>query len=180
MSIKTLLKKLYPKPRGIRAIGSGSAILFPRKVVGADGLSLGDNVIIQPHGWIACFKSWGDQRFSPSIQIGSGTRIGKNVMITAVSRIEIGSDCLFSEQTFVSDHAHGAELTGLPPTLQPLHSKGSVVIGNRCFIGIRACILSGVTLGDNCVVGANSVVTSSFSAGSVIAGVSARLIKTLS
>ena len=39
--------------------------------------------------------------------------------------------------------------------------------------------MPGVTLGDNVIVGANAVVTQSFSAGSVIAGWSAKIIKNL-
>ena len=45
------------------------------------------------------------------------------------------------------------------------------------WIGEGAVILPGISLGDGCVVGANAVVTRSFEAGSVLAGVPARRIK---
>ena len=41
------------------------------------------------------------------------------------------------------------------------------------------CILPGVTIGENTIVGANSVVTKSFPANVVIAGVPAKIIKLL-
>ena len=54
---------------------------------------------------------------------------------------------------------------------------GRVKIGNGCWFGARAVVLRGVELGDFCVVGAGAVVTDSFAAGSVIAGVPARLLR---
>ena len=43
-----------------------------------------------------------------------------------------------------------------------------------------AGVMPGVTLGEGCVVGAHAVVTHSFDAGSVVAGVPARLVRTVS
>ena len=41
------------------------------------------------------------------------------------------------------------------------------------------CIMPGVTIGDNVIIGANAVVTHSFPNNVVIAGVPARIIKSL-
>ena len=54
--------------------------------------------------------------------------------------------------------------------------SGTVRIGDGCWLGARVVILKDVTLGDRCVVGAGAVVTKSYPAGSVIAGVPAKLI----
>lgn len=178
-----LLKKIalavYPRPLGIGAFGSRSMVMLPRRVQGAGGIRIGSNVIIQAHAWIAAFGRWGDARYTPRIEIGDHARIGRHLMITAIDEVRIGEGCLLSESVFISDHTHGAVPGDIPPTHQPLVPGGPVRIGRHCFIGIRACILGGVTLGDYCVVGANSVVTRSFPAGSVLAGAPARLLKTL-
>lgn len=55
----------------------------------------------------------------------------------------------------------------------------AVSIGNNCWLGNSVTILPGVKLGDNVTVGANSVVTKSFPSNVVLAGVPAKIIKTL-
>lgn len=172
-----LLKKIYPKPRRINSIGKLSIIKFPRIFNGGRFIDIGEDVVIQSNSWIAAYQEYEGGYFSPSIKIGNHVKIGRHSFITAINHISIGSGCLFSEQVFVSDHYHRTDIDGMSPHKQPLKSKGPVIIGDNCFIGIRACILSGVTLGDNCVVGANSVVTRSFPSGSVLGGSPARLIK---
>lgn len=56
-------------------------------------------------------------------------------------------------------------------------SKGDVVIGNDCWIGRTATILSGVRVGDGAVIGAKSVVTKNVGPYEIWAGNPARLIK---
>jgi acetyltransferase-like isoleucine patch superfamily enzyme len=178
-TLKTLALALYPRPRGLAAFGHGSLVMFPRRIQGARAIHIGSDVIVQPHAWIAAFHHWGDTTYTPGIEIGAHTRVGSHAMITAIEQVSIGEGCLLSEHVFISDHTHEAVPGPVPPARQPLARRGPVRIGRHCFIGIRACIMGGVTLGDYCVVGANSVVTRSFPAGSVIAGAPARRLKTL-
>ena len=61
------------------------------------------------------------------------------------------------------------------------HQSGKdICIGKKCWIGMNAILLPGVTLGDHTIVGAGAVVTKSFPDGYVvIAGNPAKVIKTL-
>lgn len=56
---------------------------------------------------------------------------------------------------------------------------GPIRVGNNVFIGFNSVILPGVTIGDNVVIGAGSIVTKDIPSNSVVAGVPAKVIKTL-
>ena len=56
-------------------------------------------------------------------------------------------------------------------------SKGSVTIGNDCWIGMGATILSGVTIGDGAVIGAKAVVASDVPPYSIAVGNPARVVR---
>lgn len=52
-----------------------------------------------------------------------------------------------------------------------------MVIGNDVWIGVNACVLSGVRIGDGAVVGACSVVTRDVPPYAIVAGNPARLVR---
>jgi acetyltransferase-like isoleucine patch superfamily enzyme len=108
------------------------------------------------------------------IRIGDRNFFNRNLMIDACGYVEIGNENMFGPDVYITDsnHTFGERLS---PQEQPMQ-VGQVRIGNSCWVGAKAVILKDVELGDYCVVGAGAVVTKSFPAGSVIAGVPARLI----
>jgi acetyltransferase-like isoleucine patch superfamily enzyme len=108
------------------------------------------------------------------IRIGSHNYFNRNVMIDACGYVEIGDENMFGPDIYVTDSNHRFG-HGISPQQEPMQ-VGRVKIGNCCWIGARAVILKNVELGDHCVVGAGAVVTKSFPAGSIVAGVPARLI----
>ncbi|WP_287128131.1 gamma carbonic anhydrase family protein [Candidatus Cyanaurora vandensis] len=55
----------------------------------------------------------------------------------------------------------------------------SAIVGTGSLIGIGAILLSGVTLGEGCIVAAVAVVTKSASAHSLLMGVPARVIRSV-
>ena len=111
------------------------------------------------------------------IRIGNGNYFNRNLMIDACGYIEIGDHNMFGPGVYITDSNHKL-LPGRWVGECPMES-GKTVIGNGCWVGARAVILKDVTLGDRCVVAAGAVVTKSFPAGSVVAGVPARLLRSV-
>jgi acetyltransferase-like isoleucine patch superfamily enzyme len=106
------------------------------------------------------------------IRIGNSNYFNRNVMIDACCLVAIGDHNMFGPDVYVTDSNHQFR-AGFSPGELPM-DRGTVAIGNRCWIGAKAVILKGVQLGDGCVVAAGAVVTRSVEAGAVVAGVPAR------
>ena len=152
---------------------------MPRLLEGTEYISIGASTCIRRGCWFAAFPS--EEHCPPArslIRICNHVYIGFYATITAVNLVEVHTGTVISDHFYASDHAHGCHPEKGSPADQPVASKGPVIIGKNCLIGMRVSILPGVTLGDHCVVGAHSVVTGSFPERSVIAGVPAKLLKT--
>ena len=108
------------------------------------------------------------------IVIGDNNYFNRNVMIDACNRVEIGDHNMFGPDIYITDSNHTFGM-GIDPHKASMQ-KGSVHIGNYCWIGAKAIILKDVELGDYCVVAAGAVVTKSFPTGSVIGGVPAKIL----
>ena len=126
------------------------------------------------------FFLWPEEKYSEGkykIQIGDNNYFNKNLMIDACNKIVIGNGNMFGPDVYITDSNHtynfGESSFSLPMDI------GFVSIGSNCWIGAKVIILKDVQLGDNCIVAAGSVVTKSFPAGSLIAGVPASLKKNI-
>src|SRR5579863_3854739 len=128
--------------------------------------------------------------------VGANTKIGAFVEIQKGA--SIGKNCKISSHTFICEGVHiednvfvghGVMFTndlfpeatnadGSPQTeadwkvIKTLVKKGAS-------IGSNATILCGITIGENALVGAGSVVTKDVLPNTVVAGVPAKIIKTL-
>ncbi len=171
----SFFRLLLPRALGLRTssgVRVGSGIEWPLGNV--RNIELGERASLGRRGWFYLPLN----NRAAKIQIGAGTSMGNDFVITANNSIQIGRDCLLSYRVTVMDHSHvtGADIA---PVTSGLTDGKPVNIGDKCFLGCNVVVMPGVTLGANCVVGANSVVTKSFAAGSVIAGAPAKLLHTL-
>jgi acetyltransferase-like isoleucine patch superfamily enzyme len=90
-----------------------------------------------------------------SVDIGAGTMLGANCLVTDSDLHTLGADRRYATADAEAD---------------------SVRIGSNVFVGANAIILKGVTIGDDAVVGAGAVVTADVGPGSIVAGVPARVV----
>ena len=115
------------------------------------------------------------------VNYGKHLRIGKNVFINfnctflALGGIDIGNNVLIGPGVKLLSEGHP-----LSPAERHALVPGKIQIKENAWIGAGACILPGVSIGENAVVAAGAVVTKDVPANAVVAGIPARLVKTIS
>lgn len=129
-----------------------------------------------------------EARIEPGSVIREGVRIDKNAVIMMGAVINIGAEigegsmidmnAVVGARGRIGKNVHvgaGAVVAGVlePPSSDP------VIIEDNVLIGANAVVLEGVKIGKGSVVAAGSVVTSNVEAGVVVAGVPAKVIKTV-
>ena len=111
---------------------------------------------------------------------GKNIRFGKNVFINSgccfqdQGGITIGDGSLIGHQVVLATLNHALE-----PDQRATTVPGPIVIGKNVWIGAHATILQNVTIGDNAVVAAGAVVTRDVPPNTIVAGVPAKVVKTI-
>ncbi|GIV90759.1 MAG: transferase [Chloroflexus sp.] len=112
-----------------------------------------------------------------SVVIGERTGLQPRCQLSAyVEPIVIGRGCQIAPQCAFYPYDHGTA-PGQPIGMQPLTSKGPIVLEDDVWLGYGVVVLSGVTIGSGTVVGAGSVVTKSLPAGVIAVGAPARVVR---
>ncbi|NLW88474.1 MAG: acyltransferase [Clostridiaceae bacterium] len=115
-----------------------------------------------------------------------GVRLGNNVRFYGMKPsmfstepwlISIGNDCYITANCTFITHDGGTLI--LRKEVPDLEITAPITIGNDVFIGYNSTILAGTTIGNRCIVGACSLLKGEYPDNSVIAGVPARVIKTV-
>nr|WP_274960648.1 DapH/DapD/GlmU-related protein [Bifidobacterium crudilactis] len=114
------------------------------------------------------------------MDFGYHLSLGKDVFINrGVVLVDLGGITI-EDHVLIGPHA--ALLTVNHP-LDPKHRRGLIVkaitIKRNAWIGANATILQGVTVGENSVVAAGATVTRDVPDNTVVAGVPAKVIKTI-
>ncbi len=113
-----------------------------------------------------------------SVKIGTNTHIQPRCQLSAYKGdiiigcgVQIAPNCAF----YPYNHSF------VPHTLimeQPLITKGNIIIEDDVWLGFGVIVLDGVRIGKGSVIGAGAVVTHDIPAGSVAAGIPAKVLRT--
>ncbi|MFC6323098.1 2,3,4,5-tetrahydropyridine-2,6-dicarboxylate N-acetyltransferase [Companilactobacillus baiquanensis] len=125
-------------------------------------------------------------RIEPGAIIRDQVSVGDNAVIMMGAVINIGAEigdgtmidmgAVLGGRAIVGKNSHIGANAVLAGVIEPA-SADPVKIGNNVTVGANAVVLEGVQVGDNAVIGAGAVVTKNVEAGSVMAGVPAKVLK---
>lgn len=126
--------------------------------------------------------------YGSKVKIGKNTtwRRGFSIMKTASARVEIGANCFFNndcsinanclvkigegtllgENVKIYDHNHRFNMH--KKLKDQGFSNGTVMIGERCWIGSNVTILKGAEIGNNCVISAGCLISRKIADNSIV------------
>ncbi len=113
---------------------------------------------------------------------GTNIKLGKNVFININNyfmdgaTIEIGDNVFIGPSCGFYTANHPLDYTNRN---QGLEKALPIKVGNNCWFGANVSVMPGVTIGSGCVIAAGAVVTKDMPENSLIAGVPAKVIKTI-
>jgi acetyltransferase-like isoleucine patch superfamily enzyme len=122
---------------------------------------------------------------------GNYTHIGggSSVSCTPEMPAKVGSWSSFGQHVFIGTREHPVDTASTSFNLfcepdgriadwyEAVKRRGPVTVGSDVWVGIRACILRGVSVGDGAVIGAGAVVTKDVEPYVIVGGVPARPIR---
>lgn len=118
-------------------------------------------------------------KYGIGLKMGSNCAIGDFAHFGASGGIEIGNDVIMGAYISFHSENHNFRDTSKLIREQGVTSKG-IKLGNNIWVGAKVTFLDGCSIGDNSVVAAGAVVSGSFPENSIIGGIPAKVIKTIS
>jgi acetyltransferase-like isoleucine patch superfamily enzyme len=109
-----------------------------------------------------------------SVEIGDFCSI-VGAIVQTNGHVRIGDCSFIAHEVVLADSSHAT-----PPDSPRAGSRtsGSILLGENCWVGMRAVLLAGTNLGEGCIVGAGAVVDFAAPPFSIIAGNPARIVGT--
>ncbi len=191
MSLRGLFYRLMLKMDGWAAIENGVRLRFANYITlhhGAyldqgvylhacpQGIVIGENTVVM-HGAVLHVYNFRDMPNS-GIHIGRDSLVGEYSVLRGQGGIQMGDRVYTSPFTQIIAVNHVFDDPNRPFVEQGITAEG-IVIEDDVWIGSGAIITDGVRIGKGSVIAAGAVVTSDVLAHSVVAGVPARLVKTI-
>lgn len=164
---------------------NGRCALGGRSLIKGRGIEVGQSFSVGSDFWLESISKYYGYDYSPQILIGDNFIANNGNHIAAVNKVIIGDDVLIGSYVLITDHAHGIyKVDDVFEQSSPLAtprerglSIGSIIIGDRVWIGDKVSIIGSVKIGNGVIIAANSVVVGDVEDNVIVAGVPARIIK---
>lgn len=174
---------LYPgtvRAERFGSFGENSLLGFPvATLFGEPSIHIGAGTLIA--SWVTLSAGYGPgQPDVPERALVIGDRCMINIRcgLVAHESIEIGDDVWFGPGVYITDANHGFDDLDVPIGRQ-LGDHQPVSVGRGSWLGHGSVILPGARIGRHCVVAAGSVVRGEVPDYTVVGGVPARVLRTL-
>lgn len=138
---------------------------------------LGDGVKIGAYSSLSSTSHM--SKYGKGLKMGNNSAVGQFTEFGASGGIEIGNDVIMGSYVSFHSENHNFENKNILIREQGVTSKG-IILGNNIWVGAKVTFLDGCQVGDNSVVAAGAVVTGIYPPNSVIGGIPAKIIKTIS
>ena len=126
------------------------------------GATIGKNVILRPSM---------HTQFPWKVSIGDNSWIGDNVLLYSLGPIDIGTNAVISQKSYLCTGSHDYLKADFPIYFQPIK------IGDECWLATDVYVGPGVTIGKGTVVGARSSVFKSLPENKICMGSPAKVVK---
>lgn len=110
--------------------------------------------------------------------VGNNVSIHDSCYLDAIGGLKIGADVSIAHQTSIITFNHTWSDMSQPIKYNPIE-KAPVIIEDDVWIGCGVRILPGVVIGKRSIIAAGSVVTNDVPPGVIVAGVPAKIIKSI-
>lgn len=133
-----------------------------RFILRSFGAKIGNNVIIRPT--VRITYPW-------KLTIGNNSWIGDDVVLYSLGEIQIGSNTVISQKTYLCTGSHDFKKRNFP-----IYAE-KIVIESECWLATDVYVGPGVTIGKGTIVGARSSVYNNLPSGKICFGNPARIVR---
>jgi lipopolysaccharide O-acetyltransferase len=158
---------------GFAAFGRSSVLELPVRQGGAGRIAIGRDVFVGAGSWLQAIGGHG----TVAIEVGDGTSIAGNCVISAVSSVRLGMKVLVARNVYIADHSHAYRNPTLAVLEQGVDQVAAVEVCDGAWLGENVVICPGVRIGRGAVIGANAVVTADVPDHAVAVGAPARVVR---